>query len=113
MKMKVHRDYISKEQLVKAAPVGRWFGFESVDLDIIKSSFDRRMRNMPRAYIEWRVIGKSNQFRIKDGRLTELLAMFKTKPKPRKTKARKVVEDVARIEKEAKEQALFDLVMNA
>ena len=105
------RDRISKEQLVKALPMGRWFGFESVDLDIIKSSFDRRMRDMPRAYIEWRIVGKSNQFRIKPDCLSALLAVCKIKPKPtKKEKAKRVKACNKKIDKE---QELFDLMMNA
>ena len=109
--MKSPRDYISKHDLAKAAPLDRWFSFEAVTLDITKGSFDRRMKNLPRIYVEWRVVGQRNQFRIKPGHITALLDWCKVKKKP--TKKERAVKVKACNEKAEKEQALFDLMMNA
>ena len=111
MKIEVaHRDYISKYDLAKALPMGRWFGFEAVGLDIDKGSFNRRMKNMPKEFIEHRFVGTSSQFKVKDGCLTALLAHCKVKKKP--TQKQRAVKVKACNEKAEKEQALFNLALN-
>ena len=103
-----NRTRISKEELVKALPMGRWFGFEAVSLDMTKESFNRRVRNLPEMFVERT---SDNRFKIKDDCLSALLATCKIKAKMTKAKKAKKAKVFDAVQD--KEQKLFDLFMNA
>ena len=107
--MKKQRERISSAQLVRSIPIGNWFQFESVDVNITKGNFERRVKSMPRQFIEWRVISRTNQFRVKNGRLRALLNAYPL-VKPQKPISETQAEENRR---QAKELRLYNIAINA